>query len=285
MITLPYPWVEGEAHHIVLLTGTGATFEHTIEVAQATPTSTALGSIVLIGLLLGVVPVAAGLMAFPLMRTLGQGGIQFLLALTLGLLIFLFIDTLGEGLASAGAMVGRLHGDMLVWVVTAVTTLALLLVGRRDGQRPQGVRLALFIALGIGLHNFGEGLAVGASLATGAAALATFLVVGFVLHNVTEGIGIAATLTSSRPKWQLFVGLAALAGLPAIAGVWGGSQAVSPQFVTVSFAVGAGAILQVVIELGGFMLTRDGAAKMAGPSWLSGVAVGLLAMYTTSLLV
>jgi zinc transporter ZupT len=170
-------------------------------------------------------------------------------------------------------------------VVAALTALALLFVGRRHGT-PKGVRLAFFIALGIGLHNLGEGLAVGAAIATGAAALATFLVIGFVVHNVTEGIGIAAPLaTSPRPNFPVLVGLAALAGLPAIVGVIAGTTAVSPYWTAIAFAVGAGAIAQVIIEVTLLMVRQTGITALVGPTGAGGIAAGLLIMYVTALLV
>ena len=140
------------------------------------------------------------------------------MALTIGLLAFLLIDTIGEGLEAAAETIGRLRGSVLFWVMLAVTTLVLLAAGRTKGGAPEGLRLAVFIALGIGLHNFGEGLAVGAALASGSAALATFLVIGFTIHNVTEGIGIAVPVADEKPGLAQFAGLAALAGFPAIAG-------------------------------------------------------------------
>jgi zinc transporter, ZIP family len=286
-VTIPYPWVDGETHHIVLLTSTGVAFEHTIDVAQATPqlTSSSLGILALVGILLGVAPVATGMLAYPAMRAMGSGAIRFLLALTVGLLAYLFIDTIGEGLESGAETLGRLRGETLVWVAAALTTLALLAAGRRGGKPPEGMALAFFIALGIGLHNLGEGLVVGAAFATGAAALATFLVVGFIIHNVTEGIGIAAPLVRARPKLSAFLGLAVLAGLPAVIGVWAGSQAVSPYLVALCFGIGAGAILQVIIEVAGLTIRSDGAGSLASPVYAGGIVSGLAIMYATALMV
>lgn len=286
-ITIPYPWVEGEAHHIVLLTTTGVTFEHTIDVAQPTPdlAGATLWQLTVIGLLLGVAPVAAGLMFYPALRQAGSTGLLFLLTVTVGLLLFLLIDTLGEGLAVASEAINRLQAEVVVWVAAAVTFLALLIVGRRGGRSPEGIRLAFFIALGIGLHNFGEGLAVGASLATGAAALATFLVVGFVIHNVTEGIGIAAPMLNRSPRFLVFVGLASLAGLPAVAGVWAGSQAVTPFLTALALGIGAGAILQVIVEVLQYVRGRHGTGAITSASGAGGLIVGLGVMYATALLV
>jgi zinc transporter ZupT len=129
-----------------------------------------------------------------------------------------------------------MRAHALVFVSALVTLAGLLAIGRSRGHPPEGVMLALFIAIGIGLHNFGEGLAVGSALATGAAALATFLVTGFVIHNVTEGLGIAAPMIGARPRWHVFVGLVAIAGLPAVFGVLLGAQAFSPLWAALCFA-------------------------------------------------
>ncbi|MBC8035592.1 MAG: metal transporter, partial [Rhizobiales bacterium] len=157
-------------------------------------------------------------------------------------------------------------------------------LGRAKGA-PEGLRLATFIALGIGLHNLGEGLAVGAALATGSAALATYLVIGFTIHNVTEGIGIAVPLADERPRLSQFAGLAALAGFPAIAGTILGTQAVSPLWIAVCFGIAAGAILQVIIEVGAMLVRRSGEGQWLTPPVAGGVVAGLGIMYATALLV
>jgi zinc transporter ZupT len=285
-LSLDYPWVDGETHHLVVVTSTGVTFDKTIDVAQATPTlerSTAI-TLALVGLLLGVAPIAAGMLAYPALRSVGANGMQFLLALTVGLLVFLFIDTLREGLEFSAEAVERLRTATLVWVSMLASAAILVAAGRYGGRAPQGVALAFFIALGIGLHNFGEGLAVGASLSAGAAALATFLVIGFTIHNVTEGIGIAVPLVDARPTLAVFAGLLLLAGLPAVAGVWLGAIAVRPLWLALSFGIAAGALLQVIIEVGALALRRGGPMAV-GPATLGGVAVGLGIMYATALLV
>lgn len=286
-IDIPYPWIRGESHHIALVTQTGVLFTHTIEVAEETPAlnATSFALLATVGALLGIVPVAIGLLAWPGMRSISQSGLNFLLALTIGLLAFLLIDTIGEGLEEAAETIGRLRGPVLFWVIFALTTLILLALGRRQGKAPEGLALAGFIALGIGLHNLGEGLAVGAALATGSAALATYLVIGFTIHNVTEGIGIAAPLTRERPRLFDFIWLAALAGLPAIIGTIVGTQAVSPMWIAVCLAIGAGAILQVIIEVGGLMARRAGFSRLLSPPVAAGVGVGFVVMYATALLV
>jgi zinc transporter ZupT len=285
-IAIPYPWIEGEAHHIALVTSTGAVFTHSIEVAQATPdwTGPNFATFVLVGLLLGVAPVAIGLLAYPGLRQLGPAAIRFVLALTVGLLAFLLIDTLSEGMEAAATSLARLNGSIAVPVIALFTTGILLLIGRSRGPL-EGLALSTFIALGIGLHNLGEGLAVGAAIAAGEAALATFLVIGFTIHNVSEGLGIATPLIARRPSLLAFVGLAALAGVPAVFGVIVGSQAVSPFLIAICFAIGAGAILQVIIEVTALIMRRDGSAAILSPPSVGGFIVGLAVMYLTALFV
>jgi ZIP family zinc transporter len=286
-LRVPYPWVLGETHHIALITRTGLAFEHTIDVAVPTPGTNSLGVLGLVGLFVGVVPVALGMLFYPALRAGGTRAFGFALALTIGLLGFLLVDTLQEALDLAADAAPGLHGAAMVWLAAALTFVLLLAVGRRKGGEIGGLALATSIALGIGLHNLGEGLAIGSAFATGAAALGTFLVLGFTLHNVTEGVGIVAPLVQERPRWPVFIGLAALAGLPAVAGIWLGSYAFSPHWAAMALAVGAGAILQVIIEVGGLLVRQ---ARRQGASWVSasavaGVVLGVVVMYGTALLV
>ena len=290
-IEIPYPWVEGEAHEIKLVSRNGVAFFAEIEVATETPRASApwLLKLGLLGLYVGVVPVALGLATYPLLRQLGRRGIDFLLALTVGLLVFLAVDTLSEALELAAEAPGGFHAPILIWMVALGTLIGLLAFTarrRRHGEL-SALALSFFIALGIGLHNLGEGLAIGSALATGAIGLGTFLVVGFTLHNITEGIGIAAPLLRAEPRLRHFVGYALLAGGPAILGCWIGGMVFDPFWAAVFLAIGAGAIAQVVIEVGRLLATgREGAA--ADP-WrgevLAGAAAGVVLMYATALLV
>jgi zinc transporter, ZIP family len=286
-LDIPYPWIDGDTHHLSFVTSTGERFEHTIDVAQTTPRfgTGQVTTLVLVGLLLGIVPVAVGIMFYPAMRGFGPTLMNFVLALTAGLLLFLLIDTIGEGFEMAGKAVERLRAHALVLTSALVTLAGLLAIGRSSGHPPEGVKLALFIAIGIGLHNFGEGLVVGSALATGAAALATFLVTGFVIHNVTEGLGIAAPMVGARPRWHVFVGLVAIAGGPAVFGVLLGAQAFSPLWAALCFGIGAGAIAQVVIEVVALIARRSGAAALLQPASAGGFVAGLTIMYATALLV
>jgi ZIP family zinc transporter len=172
-------------------------------------------------------------------------------------------------------------------MVAVLAALLLLASGRRRGGNPRGIALATSIALGIGLHNLGEGLAIGSAFATGAAALGSFLVLGFTLHNVTEGVGIVAPLIEERPRLSVFAALVALAGLPAVFGVWLGSYAFAPHWAALALSVGAGAIFQVIVEVGLLLSRRaqaDGRGMMTATA-AGGVALGIVVMYATALLV
>lgn len=289
-ITIPFDWIPGEPHRLLFVTRNGATFEHVIDLALATPEVSAgdLLGYAIVGLCIGFIPVLLGVFFYPALKGVGPHGLAFLLALTLGLLAFLLVDTLQEGLELAAAAAPELHARALVWLSALATLLALLFAGRRAGEAPAGVKLGFFIALGIGLHNLGEGLAVGASLTTGAMALASFLVVGFALHNVTEGIAIASPLVGQRVGAPILVSLAAIAGLPAVLGAWAGAFAYSPHWSAVCFGIAAGAILQVLFEVSAYLLRKsssDGRTGWATPAVFTGFVCGLALMYGTSLLI
>ena len=288
-IRIPYPWVLGEAHAVNIVTNTGATFEHEIEVAVTTPRASS-GSFISqarIGAFVGILPVAIGLMFYPALRGVGRQGMNFLLALTIGLLAYLAVDTIEDALELAGEAAVLFQGPVMVVLGAAASFLILMAVGRRGGAPPVGVALATYIALGIGLHNLGEGLAIGAAFAAGAAGLGTFLVLGFTLHNITEGIGIAAPMLNKRPPLWTFVGLTLLAGGPAVIGMWIGSLAYAPQWSALALAIGAGAILQVIVEVGAYLIRQSGghSGALFAPATMAGLAVGVAFMYGTAMLV
>jgi len=288
-VDIPYPWVTGEAHHLVFVTSTGTTFEHTIDVAVETP-GTELNDffgLALIGLFVGFVPILIGYAFYPAMMSFGETGREFAMALTVGLLAFLLIDTVAEGLEVAGTIAEGLKADLVVWLSAILTTLTLLAVGRRKGKPPEGPALAMFIAIGIGIHNLGEGLAIGASLSIGEIALASFLVLGFALHNVTEGIAISTPLQRENISLFRLLWLAFIAGGPAIIGTLVGGISISPFWTALAFGIGAGAIFQVIIEVGGVFLRRrkDLPVPWYSAASLVGFSSGITIMYGTAFLV
>jgi zinc transporter, ZIP family len=295
-LTIPYPWVQGEAHHIKLLTSTGTTFDHEIPVAVPTPGVELrhLAAFTLIGLYVGVIPVALGLLWFPLVARLGRTGIDVLLAVTIGLLLFLFVDAAGEGFEAAGALPGFYQGVALFVATCGGAYLALeaftaWLHARRTRSRAAGSPgsiLALLVAAGIGLHNFGEGLAIGAAFALGEAALGALLIVGFTLHNTTEGLAIIAPIAKDRPSLRTLATLGLIGGLPTIAGAWVGGLLYSPVAAVVALGLGAGAIAQVVAQIGRQMSAGTTIVqRFASAPLLGGLLAGFFVMLATGMLV
>jgi len=288
-LEIPYPWVSGEAHHIQLLTNTGITFNHTIDVALATPelSLSTLLSYTWLGLYVGLVPVGLGMLCYPILTRLGNAGLAFVLSLTVGLLAFLLVDTFQEGLELGEQAVSAFQAQSLVWLGSAIAFLTLLTISRTQGSAPKGRSLAAYLALGIGFHNFGEGLAIGTAFAVGELALGTFLVIGFTLHNLTEGLGIVSPLLKQKTRWLTFLGLAILAGLPAIPGIWLGAFAFSPHWAALCLGIGSGAILQVMVELAAYLFktTQTFNRPQFSPVNLIGFTLGVVVMYGTAILV
>ncbi|HEY6775486.1 MAG TPA: hypothetical protein VI122_03160 [Thermoleophilaceae bacterium] len=306
-IDVQYPWIEGQAYEVALLTATGATIEHTIDAAVETPDADRgfYGLMALIGLYVGVIPVAIGMLWLPWVRGVDARWMRFLLAFTVGLLGFLAIDALLEGTELAGTGAESLGGAALVWLGAAGAYLALSAVdgwlrGRRErlerGDEPDGgrsggspatglgYRAAFLVALGIGLHNLGEGLAIGSAYAIGSLALGAALVVGFALHNTTEGLAIVAPVArggSASVRRLALLGL--LAGAPAVLGAWIGASAFNPSLAALMFGIGAGAIAQVIVQIA--PAVKDEAGRLLHPLAAGGLLTGLVVMYATGLLV
>jgi ZIP family zinc transporter len=302
-IDVEYPWIEGQNYDVQLVTETGATIDHTIEAAVETPDAglSFYGLMALIGIYVGVIPVAIGMLWLPWLRGVDARWIRFLLAFTVGLLAFLGVEALLEGTELAGEGAQALGGAALVWLGAAGAFLALAgvdawLRGRRQSGAADrargtggalavaGYRAALLVALGIGLHNLGEGLAIGSAYAVGSLALGATLVVGFALHNTTEGLAIVAPVAqeqNARLRRLALLGL--LAGAPAVLGAWIGASAFNPSLAALMFGVGAGAIAQVVVQIAPGI--RDGAGRLLHPLAVAGALTGLGVMYLTGLMV
>lgn len=289
IVRIPYPWVQAEPHQVTVVSSTGLTFSGGVDVALAQPQRDldTLLRFLLLGFYVGVVPVGLGMLWFPAVKRMGARGLVFVLSLTIGLLVFLLVDTLLEALAAAGRLPAGLHGVPLVLLVALLTMGVIEAVGSigRVGRTPLGI--AGLIALGIGLHNFGEGLAIGAAYTLGELALGAFLVIGFTLHNITEGLAIATPLTRGSPRLRDFVWLAVLAGAPAMLGTWVGAFSYSDFGAALFLAIGAGAIAQVVYAVSRFTArtaARDGAPALT-PVSVGGFAAGIAIMYLTALMV
>jgi zinc transporter ZupT len=158
------------------------------------------------------------------------------------------------------------------------------LAGRLSGGgTATGIALALLVAIGIGVHNLGEGLAIGASFAVGELQLGTFLIVGFMIHNVTEGLGIAAPVAKTRVTVLVLAGLALVAGAPAILGAWIGGYTSNDVLGALFFAIAAGAAFQVVVEVGRYVARKAPGGLTSGYA-IGGFLAGIAAMYVTGIL-
>jgi zinc transporter ZupT len=296
-LNVAYPWVEGEAIEIFVLTSAGGTIEASVPVAAETPEDDIgfYGLMALLGIYVGVIPVSLGMLWLPFLRRLGRDWMGALIAFTVGLLAFLAIDAALEGLELGGEAPAAFGGSGLVFVGALVAYLVLAGVDAYLAQRSEAAKkagaagagagyLALLVAIGIGLHNLGEGLAIGTAYASGALALGAFLVVGFAIHNTTEGLAIVAPLRESeRPGLGRLLGLGLIAGAPAILGAWIGAAAFDPSLAALLFGVGVGAIVRVIVQLAPAM--RDGSGRLLNPATVTGILVGIAVMYLTGLLV
>jgi zinc transporter ZupT len=267
---------------------TGIQTTHELAAAVETPVASPQGFLGYagIGLLVGIVPVALGLMWLPSLRRAGAHWLAAFMALTAGLLTFLGVEALAEALQLQAAVPAALGGPGLVLLGLAASALGMTFLSTRLSRGrvgATGLALALLVAIGIGVHNLGEGLAIGTSFATGELQLGAFLVVGFMVHNVTEGLGIAAPATRARVTlWQL-AGLALIAGAPAILGTWVGGYASSDVLSPLFFAIAAGAALQVVVEVARYVARTAPGGLRSG--WaMGGYVAGIAAMWATGVL-
>jgi ZIP family zinc transporter len=287
------PWVEGEAYEVALMSSTGATIVHAIDAAVQTPDGdlSFFGLMALLGLYVGVIPIALGMLWLPWIRRIPPTGLRVVMALTIGLLAFLAIDATLEGFELAGTGSQAFGGSALVLIGAAVAFLSLTGVSNWLAQRRRaaqaagadGSTLALLVATGIGLHNLGEGVAIGSAYSVGALALGAFLVVGFAIHNTTEGLAIVAPIAHERPSLGRLAVLGVLAGAPAILGAWIGAAALNSSIAAFLFGFGAGAIVQVIVQLAPSLRDEDG--RVLHPGAVGGLLAGMALMFATGLLV
>lgn len=322
-VIIPFTWNPGVPYEIGVTISDGTRFSRGVDAAALAPTANIeqASFFALIGTYVGVIPVLIGLLWFPFLRRLSANKYNFFLSLTAGLLVFLGIDALIEGNEIAQVNIaGALNGQMLIAMVTILSFLALLYASEKLVERaargkssdlpprPSGpgslsdpaattmqqqlarpFALALMIAIGIGLHNLGEGLAIGAAVLLGEVALSTFLIVGFTLHNTTEGLAIVAPMAKrSKVKIRQLAVLGLIAGVPTIIGTWIGGFLYSPIAAIIFLSIGAGAIFQVVFSIASWMArgTGDGTRQsLLRTSIVAGFAVGMAIMYLTGLLI
>ncbi len=293
-VTLTQPWISGERYAVTLVTSTGATVTHEIPAAVETPSADLgfFGLMILLGLYVGVIPIALGMLWLPWVRRIPGSWLQVVMAFTVGLLGFLAIDAALEGIDLVGQGPQVFGGIALVALggIAAFLLLSALSVWlkgrRRHTSAPaatKGSTLALLVAVGIGLHNLSEGLAIGAAYAIGSISLGAFLVIGFALHNTTEGLAIVAPAASQPPALRRLLALGLIAGTPAILGACLGALAFNPSLASLLLGVGAGAIVQVIVQL--VPSIRDKNGQLLNPHTVGGLLLGMAVMYGTSLMV
>jgi ZIP family zinc transporter len=328
-VIIPFPWNEGEPYEIGVTSSDGTRFSKSVDAAAPAPTPDIeqVAFFALIGTYVGVIPVLAGLLWLPFIKRLSLRTYRFFLSLTAGLLVFLGIDALVEGSEiAAESIAGVFNSQILIALVTILSFLALMYASTKLGERSkdrtaQGeeevvdklsssydsmhtsqaktldqqhllvkpVAIALMISIGIGLHNFGEGLAIGASVVLGEIALSTFLIVGFMLHNTTEGFAIVAPLAKTRARRMVgkMIIMGLIAGVPTIIGTWIGGFIYSPVAAIIFLSIGAGAIFQVIFLIyhGMARAEADKGKIMSDASIIAGFAAGMLIMYVTGLMI
>jgi len=293
LVRIPFEWNESEPYRIGITIDDGTRFEKEIKSAalalEFTPDLMIFFAI--IGTYVGIIPVMIGLLWLPFIKKISKQKYHFFLALTAGLLLFLAIDSIEESIeVSNENLANSFNGVLLVTTVVVLSFLVLYYVGNKIVYKSDSlhfskpVAIGLMISIGIGLHNFGEGLAIGAAVGIGSIAFSTFLIVGFALHNTTEGIAIAAPMSRGKLMIGKLAIMGMIAGSPAIFGAWIGGFAYSPFTSVIFLAIGAGAIFQVILVLLKW-IQKENDGNLSNLSVVSGFAIGMLVMYLTSILV
>jgi ZIP family zinc transporter len=318
-VIIPFPWNPAEPYEVGITTSDGVRFSKNVEAAAQvlTPNVEQVLLFTVIGAYVGIIPIMIGLLWYPFIRRLNTNKYNFFLSLTAGLLVFLGIDAVLESNEIVSENVAAIfNGQVLIVMVVIVSFLVLLYASETLTQRAakktvsanystsslsssasttsqqqeliKPLAMSLMIAIGIGLHNFGEGLAISAAVLLGKAALGTFLIVGFTLHNTTEGLAIVAPVAKSgQVMIRKLIVMGFIAGAPTIAGAWIGGFLYSPLAAIIFLSVGAGAIFQVVYSIASWIshTSSQNRKTLINTSTIAGFAIGMLIMYTTGLLI
>lgn len=210
----------------------------------------------IIGTFAGIVPVAIGMLWFPLIRDLDPRYLHGFLALAAGVMTFIAVALIGD-IVEYSTETEQTPLAAVLTVVGIGGTFAVMYAASEWRQRTvastrkSGLEIAYLVALALGLHSIGEGLGIGVAFVQGDATLVMLLVLAFVLHNVLEGPTVVAAVArdATAPPLRHFAAMGVLAGGPVILGGWIGSFAQSSLLAVLFFAIAVGAIVQVLIEV------------------------------------
>lgn len=235
-----------------------------------------------LGAIAGLLPIYLGIgLALLILKYVSRSLEGFLVGIATGVLVYLFFDLMHEAVEETGAR------DFLSWIIF----LGSLLVGyiglvaieqRQQGRHrtePSKLFLPYMISLGMGLHNLGEGLAIGASFSQGQWVLSGLLIIGFALHNGTEGFAIVGASGKTKPAFPDVIKMGLLAGLPTCLGTVISGLTVSHYFIIAFFALAAGSLLFVIFSLVPIFYTTSRRMQSA---W--GVFSGISFMYITAMI-
>ena len=284
LVRIPFFWNEAEPYNIGITIHDGTRFERDITAASPaiTPNPDNIAKFAMAGIYIGVIPVFIGLLWLPFIRKLDPKRIGFFLSVTVGLLIFLGVDAIQEALeVSSEILAGSMNGPLLILVAASGAFLAIQSMSGRLNRANTPIMAAVLISVGIGLHNFGEGLALGAAINLGSVAFSASLMVGFAIHNTTEGVAIVSPISRQKHMLKKVIILGFVAGAPAILGTWTGGFVYSPIYSVAFLAVGAGAIFQVAITIMSWTLKDN---KPNSYQVCVGIFLGMLIMYITGIL-
>jgi ZIP family zinc transporter len=291
-IKIPHMWEEGKPYVIGTYTANAFLFDFEVPAAISSPTFSFdyIKTFILMGAYVGIIPIFLGFLWLPILRRAGEKSMSFLIALTVGILVFLGMDTILEGLELAEKVPAVFHGTGLFIMGAALGYLGIVSFGvllkKISGKIAQsGLLLSYMIALGIGVHNLGEGLAIGSAFVLGEVTLGTLLILGFTIHNVTEGVAILAPGVHRRIGWGHLLAMGLIAGAPTVLGGMIGGFTYSPAMAVIFFGIATGAIVQVIVECWGLVRGKGAAdQKQSAPRWI-GISLGFLLMYVTALFV
>jgi ZIP family zinc transporter len=281
-ILIPYRWIEGRPYEIGVTTADGTRFFYNVEAAIATPApdTEQMLYFVLLGTYVGIIPIMLGLLWFPVVKRVREHWYELFLSITIGLLVSLLIDTIVHAFEIVDTF-EVVNGNILIPTIMISFFLILLLTVNKSiiTHGNKVLHLSYLIAFGIGLHNLGEGLAIGAALTAGAVVLSKFLVIGFTIHNITEGFAIVSPMVRSRVKMAHFIFLGIVAGVPVIIGSWIGVFLNIPLVSATFLAIGAAAILEVIYIIFEWMRSKN--IIILSKHNMVGLVTGMSIMYIT----